>query len=125
MSNTIPQANLVRDVPMNARSTATDAVAKRPGGNSLPAGGEVKPPVELPVAETDVKHAVRKLNDYVQNMSRELHISVDEESGQTVVRVIDPVSKEVIRQIPREEILALARGSLDDKDSGRLLRAQA
>lgn len=111
---------------MNARPTAIDAAAiKRTGGNSLPAGGEVKPPVALPVAEADVSNAVRRLNDYVQNTSRELNISVDEESGQTVIRVIDPVSKEVIRQIPREEILALARNSLDDKDSGRLLRAQA
>lgn len=124
-SNTIPQANLIRDVSMNARSTATDTAAKRAGGNSLPVGGEVKPPAEQPVAESDVSHAVRKLNDYVQTMSRELHISVDEESGHTVIRVIDPVSKEVIRQIPQEEILALARGSMDDKDRGRLLRAQA
>lgn len=110
---------------MNVRSTAADVAAKRPSGNSLPVSGEVKPPTEQTVAESDVSHAVRKLNDYVQNMSRELHISVDEESGHTVVRVIDPISKEVIRQIPREEILALARGGLDDKDRGRLLRAQA
>ncbi|MBI5461126.1 MAG: flagellar protein FlaG [Gammaproteobacteria bacterium] len=114
---------------INSRSAATDATAKRAGGNSLPVGGEVKPPTERQVvekvAETDVSHAVRKLSDYVQNMSRELHISVDEESGRTVIRVIDPNSKEVIRQIPQEEILALARGGMDDKDRGRLLRAQA
>lgn len=122
MSNTISQ-NPMRDVPMNARSTAANAAVKRAeGGNYLPVGGEVPPPV---VAKSDVSAAVRRLSDYVQTMSRELHISVDEESGRTVIRVIDPTSKEVIRQIPQEEILALARGGMNDKDQGRLLRVRA
>jgi len=98
------------------------------GGNTLPTTGEVQPsqpPTEEKVAGTDISDAVKTLSTYVQNMSRELHISVDEDSGRTVIRVIDPDSKEVIRQIPEEEILALARDGLEDRDRGRLLRAQA
>ncbi|HWS03660.1 MAG TPA: flagellar protein FlaG [Gammaproteobacteria bacterium] len=128
MSNSILQSTLIRDVLPNSRPAALEAAGKSVGGNTLPTTGEVQPsqpPTEEKVAGTDISDAVKTLSTYVQNMSRELHISVDEDSGRTVIRVIDPDSKEVIRQIPEEEILALARDGLEDRDRGRLLRAQA
>lgn len=128
MSNTIFQSSPIRDVLPNARTALPEASGKSVGGKSLPTAGEVQPSQPLPeekMAETDVSSAVKKLSAYVQNMSRELNISVDEDSGRTVIRVIDPDSKEVIRQIPTEEILALAREDGDGKDQGRLLRVQA
>lgn len=57
----------------------------------------------------DLKQAVSKLNDYVQNIQRDLQFSIDKESGAMVVKVIDANSKTVIRQIPSEETLRLAR----------------
>jgi flagellar protein FlaG len=44
----------------------------------------------------------------VQNVQRALQFSVDEESGATIVRIIDSQTKEVIRQIPTEEVLSIA-----------------
>lgn len=125
MSNTIP-SNSVRDMAQIPRPSKQDATTERADGNSLPAGGESLP-TSAPqrVAETAISDAVKQLNDYVQTMSRELHISVDKESGRTVIRVIDPESKELIRQIPQEEILALARNSTEESDRGRLLRVLA
>lgn len=41
--------------------------------------------------------------------SANLQFSIDEESGETVVKVVDADTDEVIRQIPSEEMLALAR----------------
>ncbi|MCU0870215.1 MAG: flagellar protein FlaG [Burkholderiales bacterium] len=38
-----------------------------------------------------------------------LQFSIDEQSGETVVKVVDADTDEVIRQIPSEEMLALAR----------------
>jgi len=73
--------------------------------------------------QADVETAVRNLNEYAQRMNRELHFNVDKDSGRTVIRVIDPDSGEVIRQIPPEEILALARYlQKGDEDRGRLVR---
>lgn len=57
----------------------------------------------------ELDDAVLAINNYVQNIQRDLQFSVDEDSGRNVVKVIDAKSKEVIRQIPSEEILALAR----------------
>lgn len=60
-------------------------------------------------ASAELQDAVQKMNMYVQNIQRDLQFSVDEASGRNVVKVIDSKSKEVIRQIPSEEVLALAR----------------
>lgn len=64
----------------------------------------------------DLQQAVSKLNDYVQNIQRDLQFSIDEESGAMVVKVIDSKSDKVIRQIPTEETLRLAR-SLTARDN--------
>ncbi len=62
--------------------------------------------------------AVSQINDYVQNLQRNLQFTVDEESGKDVVTVIDSESKEVIRQLPSEEALVLARRLAANKDEG-------
>ena len=61
----------------------------------------------------DLKQAVSKLNDYVQNIQRDLQFSIDKESGTMVVKVIDTKSEKVIRQIPNEETLRLARNLVE------------
>ena len=52
--------------------------------------------------------AVAKVNSYVQSLSRSLAITVDERSGDMIVRVQDANTEEVIRQIPSEEVLAIS-----------------
>jgi flagellar protein FlaG len=64
--------------------------------------------------------AVSKLNDFVQNIQRDLQFSIDKESGEMVVKVIDAKSQQVIRQIPSEEALRLARSLAEQNESGKL-----
>jgi flagellar protein FlaG len=52
--------------------------------------------------------AVSQLNDYVQNVQRDLQFEVDNEMGQTIVRVVDQQTQEVIRQMPDEVAMRLA-----------------
>ncbi|MCU7812439.1 MAG: flagellar protein FlaG [Candidatus Thiodiazotropha sp. (ex Notomyrtea botanica)] len=61
------------------------------------------------VSKEDVKAAVEQMKDFAQVMSRQLQFDVDDDSGKTVVRVLDKDSGDVIRQIPSEEVLSLAR----------------
>ncbi|MCU7921797.1 MAG: flagellar protein FlaG [Candidatus Thiodiazotropha sp. (ex Dulcina madagascariensis)] len=61
------------------------------------------------VSKQEVEAAVDQMKDFAQVMSRQLQFDVDDESGRTVVRVIDKDSGDVIRQIPSDEVLALAR----------------
>jgi flagellar protein FlaG len=70
--------------------------------------------------QKDLDQAVIKLNDFVQNLQRDLQFSVDEKSGEMVVKVIDTTSQKVIRQIPSEDALKLARSLMEQKDNGKL-----
>ena len=57
----------------------------------------------------DLKEAVTQINNYVQNLTRDLAFSIDDVSGDTVITVTDPETEEVIRQIPSEDLLKIAR----------------
>ena len=61
------------------------------------------------VSKEDVEAAVAQMKDFAQVMSRQLQFDVDDASGRTVVRVLDKDSGDVIRQIPSDEVLALAK----------------
>ncbi len=54
-------------------------------------------------------HSVRNLNDFVQSVKRNLQFSIDNDSGRTVVKVVDADTDKVIRQIPSDEVLAMAK----------------
>lgn len=56
----------------------------------------------------DVEAAVATIQDFVQSVSRSLNFSLEESSGQVIVKVTDSGSGDVIRQIPSEEALQLA-----------------
>jgi flagellar protein FlaG len=65
--------------------------------------------------QQELKEAVTKLNDYVQSIQRDLTFEFDETSGKTVITVLDRNTKEVIRQIPDELALRLARDLQQDE----------
>lgn len=57
----------------------------------------------------ELASAVEELNAHAHSTQRDLEFSIDDSSGQTVVKVVDPQSGEVIRQIPSELALNLAQ----------------
>jgi len=69
-----------------------------------------------------IEQAVSEINEYVQSVQRDLHFSVDEESGTTIIRVRDKESGELIRQIPEDIFLSLAQ-NLKDNQTLHLLDA--
>ncbi len=89
-------------------------------GEELPVVGKSLPPEkEEKLSQEKVSEAVGKLNDYVQTIRRELKFSIDEKSGRTVITVLDSQTKEIIRQIPPEEVISLSQ-NLEKKDSAIL-----
>lgn len=56
--------------------------------------------------------AVAHLNQYIASAVSSIEFSVDEDSGKTVVKVIDSETRKVLRQIPNAEALSLSK-SLD------------
>ncbi|MBT8131012.1 MAG: flagellar protein FlaG [Gammaproteobacteria bacterium] len=110
------QVALVATEPVRAsdeRVRRTVDVANRPAGG--PQKKEPTVPVvstKPAVAETEkpekLEVAVEKVRNTVTDLQRELQFSVDEDSGRTIITVIDRESGKIIRQIPPEELLQIA-----------------
>lgn len=60
-----------------------------------------------------IEEVASKLQEFVNLIDKKLQFSVDEDSGRHVVTVSDKLSGDVIRQIPSEEVLRLARNLSD------------
>jgi flagellar protein FlaG len=87
-----------------------------------------KPPVvERPKAATDPKELKRmteELQRRVGGANAQIQFSVDESTGISVVKVTDRMTHEVIRQIPSEEVLQIAK-SVDHYKEGLLVNSKA
>lgn len=119
MPTNLSTATLIHTQPSsNVRSMGTYRQSLPDQGTSLPS--EVRSP---PVKQEDLAEAVQVINSYVQNLQRDLEFTIDDETDRTIVRVIDSETKEVIRQIPSEAALAIARSL--ERAQGLLLDAQA
>ena len=55
-----------------------------------------------------MEQAASRLNDLAQSIKRDLKFSVDDDSGNVVITVLDQETNEVIRQIPEEHVLAVS-----------------
>ena len=108
----------------NGRMPATAAPVERPS----------PPPVVLPVDATaapvsvpapeQVRQAAQMISKAMQTFSSNLEFSVDDAAiGKTVVKVVDKETGDMIRQIPSEEALAIARAL--DRLQGLLIRQKA
>lgn len=112
--------------PTQVTSTAVSPVTR--AASSKPSSDDVSlkelPSVdkELPVEKEketstigNIEQAVIEINSHVQSVQRDLHFSVDEDSGLTVIRVHDKASGDLIRQIPEDVFLSLAQKLNEDQ----------
>ena len=76
--------------------------------------------VDKNTAQANTAEVVEEVNQFVQSVQRDLHFSVDEDSGLTVIRVRDKESGELIRQIPEDIFLSLAQ-NLKENNTIQLL----
>jgi flagellar protein FlaG len=60
-----------------------------------------------------VAKAAEQIQSFVKSMGRDLNFSVDQTTGYHVVKVIDPNTGEVVRQLPSKELLDIARSMAD------------
>lgn len=98
-------------------------------GNDLPPIAEAAKPVAVETVNSQavqekVQAAVAQMNEYIQSTQRDLNFTYDPTSGETVVKVLDRSTQEVIRQIPDEVFLHLAQQLTPDEPVS-LISAQA
>ncbi|MGR8918981.1 MAG: flagellar protein FlaG [Gammaproteobacteria bacterium] len=101
----------------NHTSIAAPSDASRASDAAKPASDTAKPavPPATPADGAALKLDPRALDEAVNEIARESHIvqrslrfTVDEESGRTIITVVDRETEEVIRQIPAEEVRNIA-----------------
>jgi len=110
-----------------AVKVSTPDVKPQPAGEVVAAvaavpAHAVQQAVAAPSAE-EVKQSVEKINSTIQTMNSGLQFSVDEDTKKNVVKVVDMATKDVIRQIPTPEVLAIAKAL--DKLQGLLVKDKA
>ncbi|GGY39467.1 hypothetical protein GCM10011297_10840 [Bacterioplanes sanyensis] len=110
--------SVIRDTTVSS-GIRTRAEETGKSGKTLPPEGDK---VEA-LSKEQVQDAVSRINEYVQQSERTLDFQLDEDSGKTIIRVYDSQSSELIRQIPSELALELAR-KLNDEEPSLLFSAQ-
>lgn len=111
LANTRPQLQAKE----TAASSASVKNAQDGSANPENKGSQVKP--------EELKSAVEKIQSFVNISTSDLNFSIDDESGGTIIKVIDRSTKEVIRQIPSEEMLEMSQAL--DRLQGLLVKNQA
>ena len=87
------------------------------GGNSLPRNSAVSDGAPK-VSRQDVTEAAEEVTRGLAVVGTSLSISVDEQLGSTIIKVTDKETDEVIRQIPPERIVNLARFMRESTSAG-------
>jgi flagellar protein FlaG len=126
----------ITPVHQNTGSTAQPVGSQVGSGNLRPSGGvslhsvspasqkpEAVPEEALSSAESQVDHAAEVANRFMSSLSLNLQFSVDRDVNKVVVKVVDSVTHEVIKQFPSEEMLAISKAL--DKLQGLLLKTSA
>ncbi|MBU3558474.1 flagellar protein FlaG [Polynucleobacter sp. Nonnen-W13] len=101
------QLNLPKGITSGATGkTNTDAAVV-----AAAASTEIRPSnvnqVMQPTRET-VARAAEQMQKFVSSMGRNLNFAIDGDTGYHIVRVTNPETGEVVRQLPSEEMLRLA-----------------
>lgn len=114
----------------NTASTPANALPSQINNNVAIAAVTAQPvlPVQsTQAAKTDsidqVQQAVEKIKSVTDQLAQNLQFSIDDETGITVVKILDSQTQEVIRQIPTEEAVSIARTL--DKVQGLLFNDKA
>ncbi len=101
-SGTVPQQS-----PVIQQPARTDAEIVAQVANTVIKPSNVDA-TSQPTREVVAK-AAAEIQQFVQSMGRNLSFSIDETTGYHVVRVVNPSTGELVRQLPSEELLKIAR----------------
>ena len=112
----LPAAEPPRPAPVRTVNAAAPVAGIKP----VEAVGDTESRAADPQA---VKEAVAAANEAVKSIKSEVEFSIDEDSGKTIVRVVDKQTGTVIRQMPSKELLEIAKSL--DRLQGLLVRNSA
>lgn len=91
------------------------------------AAGGVAPNPGRPGGATSeqLKQAVDRINRELQQSNRELAFVFDDKLHRMLVKIVDTQTNTVVRQVPSEDMLAMARALQDAPARGALIKSRA
>ncbi|MFA9461488.1 flagellar protein FlaG [Thiohalorhabdus methylotrophus] len=78
-------------------------------GASRQEGKEEQRPKAASLDEESLKEVQKRINEALDKLRFNLNFSIDREVDELVVKVVDPDTREVVREIPPEEMRELAK----------------
>jgi len=82
-----------------------------------------QPAAPVAISQAELTRSLAAINRFLQPVSGDITFSQDHETGKTIVKIIDTKTQTVLRQIPSEEAVEMAKQL--DKLQGLLLRDKA
>jgi len=81
------------------------------GSGSTPAQPPqtVVPTEKTEASRQQVEDAVKSVNEFLKPINDSIQFSIDDDTGISIIKVIDIATKDVIRQFPSEEMLSIAK----------------
>ena len=120
VSNATPPATpgVERDAGARAAATATAPAIAAPAAPATAAAAGARQP-----GADGLDEAVSKINKSLKISGQGVEFSIDEDSKRVVVKVVDQETREVLRQMPSAEALAIAKAL--DQAQGMLIKQEA
>ncbi|MGV8900093.1 MAG: flagellar protein FlaG [Burkholderiaceae bacterium] len=103
----------------NARAAAPQPVSQV----TLETGSKAVQATQAAPSTDEVRDAVKKIEHMISPTAQDLRFSIDEDTGITVVKLIDSQTQTVLRQIPTVEVMEISKAL--DKLQGLLVREKA
>jgi len=113
IQNLLPSTREVHSSSVNRPDKTQAQGGVEPGAKSKLQEAVTKVEENKEADKESLTGTISDLNQMVQQAQRELQFSIEEESGEMVVKVIDKETDEVIRQIPAQELLELRKRLAD------------
>jgi flagellar protein FlaG len=98
------------------------SISARQGAAPVQTVNAVQQPAQAPTPN-QVKEAVDQINTALKAMAGGLQFSIDSDVHRTVVKVLDPQTQQVLRQMPSEDALEIAKAL--DRAQGLIIKQKA
>lgn len=109
-------------VTASQRTSSTSPSTPNISENGEPAKAR-SPLTDTNLKRKEAEQAAQAMQEFIAPFNNSLKFSIDDDLGTVVIKVIDSSSDEVIKQIPSEEAIALAKAL--DKIKGLLVQQKA
>ncbi len=122
IGSAIPQtARILSQATQDSAAASQEAAAAVATGKASVAEASAVAAQQAPTP-AELANAVEEVQAAIAPVAQNLQFSIDQDINRTIVKVVDSSTDEVIRQIPSEEIVAIAKAM--DKLQGLLIKQE-